>query len=533
MQNGTMIQSSPLCGIGCGCVSATDEKISIGIEAKCRASPGTVQESRDIDIQDEGANWSLADHSTAAYCHVVFGSDEFKKRVTKNKEAVQILHHAYVFNFDVVVLVIGDTNRVRKGIFVEFTPYHKAMYGFVLEGIYKESLSWLYEPREGEEKYSELQIRSELEALPRNVPYRAYLDHLALWTRLNLTPPEDFIFPLPPCRRIIPTQCAFWNASKGGSDSISKLIWHNLYDPPKHFTTPQTVVISRMLLILEVCVHRLLQHMSAKEDLSAYYSLTDYRNTANKRTSSFRETLKRSKRWFVDRRKELSEQEFPINILRSEKNKNSSSKRKVRNTREAELKAKRKKKYIQKRTFATPTKNTKKLKRYKASSDILKAEIHRRDQTCTGIPFFIEREIARDKFAQYQVKCALCKKKTAWVCAGCHKAYCMGTISPSIRSEGFEDETDRVDMEFLSEVDSTTISKKVPSKIIVGRNSCYHIAHARALDRQVSRKEEESVSFHLNLKTKFCIEIGSQLDGGSVTDLTNDVETSDEESQSP
>jgi hypothetical protein len=109
----------------------------------------------------------------------------------------------------------------------------------------------------------------------------------------------------------------------------------------------------------------------------------------------------------------------------------------------------------------------------------------------------------------------------------------MATISPSIRSEGFEDETDRVNMEFLSEVDSTKNGKKVPSKIIVGRNSCYHIAHARALDLQVSRKEEESVSFHLNLKTKFCIEIGSQLDGGSVTDLTNDVETSDEESQSP
>ena len=58
-------------------------------------------------------------------------------------------------------------------------------------------------------------------------------------------PPKDFCFSLPPCHRVILNQCVFQNASsKGGSDSISKLIWHNLYDTlAKHLTTPETVVL--------------------------------------------------------------------------------------------------------------------------------------------------------------------------------------------------------------------------------------------------------------------------------------------------
>jgi hypothetical protein len=69
---------------------------------------------------------------------------------------------------------------------------------------------------------------------------------------------------------------------------LTKLLWHNMYDPP--CITPQSQVIARMFLLGNMVIHWLHQLCTAKLDLDSYPSLRHFRNAANKR-SSFHNTL--------------------------------------------------------------------------------------------------------------------------------------------------------------------------------------------------------------------------------------------------
>jgi hypothetical protein len=69
---------------------------------------------------------------------------------------------------------------------------------------------------------------------------------------------------------------------------LTKLLWHNMYDPP--CITPQCQAIVRMFLLGNVLIHWLHLLCTTKLDLDRYPSLRHFRNTATKR-SSFHNTL--------------------------------------------------------------------------------------------------------------------------------------------------------------------------------------------------------------------------------------------------
>jgi hypothetical protein len=76
---------------------------------------------------------------------------------------------------------------------------------------------------------------------------------------------------------------------KGGSNTLTKILWHNMYDPPCN--TPQGHAVARMFLLGNIIIHHLNQLFTAKSNLnSGYPSLKHFRNAANKR-SSFHNTL--------------------------------------------------------------------------------------------------------------------------------------------------------------------------------------------------------------------------------------------------
>ena len=52
----------------------------------------------------------------------------------------------------------------------------------------------------------------------------AFQCYLGLWRALNVNPPTDIYFPLPPLARIIPLTVAVWNSLKGGGDTLTKLV---------------------------------------------------------------------------------------------------------------------------------------------------------------------------------------------------------------------------------------------------------------------------------------------------------------------
>jgi hypothetical protein len=112
-----------------------------------------------------------------------------------------------------------------------------------------------------------------------------FFQWLGLWQLVRLT----WRPPLPLIARIIPLNLAIWNAVKGGSDTIAKLLWMNKYSPPSDL--PQASVTSRILLLSLMCVHCLHQVATSKLDVRKKYQLlSHFQNAANKRIS-FRKTL--------------------------------------------------------------------------------------------------------------------------------------------------------------------------------------------------------------------------------------------------
>ena len=141
---------------------------------------------------------------------------------------MQILHHAYVFDFQFVLLLVGDrTGTILTGTWVEFSDALKEEYGLFLRLTYEKSLSWAYKP--DLVSLPEESIKKALKHVTRGgVDYESFTGHFALWQYVT-TKIEG---PLPHVERIIPFLFAKWNCLKGGSDTITKLIWFSMQALP-------------------------------------------------------------------------------------------------------------------------------------------------------------------------------------------------------------------------------------------------------------------------------------------------------------
>ncbi len=182
-----------------------------------------------------------------------------------------------------MLLLIGDrSGNIIRGVWVHFDDCLLQDYGIVLKYIYEHALSWAYDPYEISLPKEEI-----VQVLDnhKTINLETFLGYFYLWRYVSTKLP----LPIPKLERIIPFVMSQWNAIKGGSDTITKLLWLNIYGPPCN--TPQSHAIARMLLIGNVIVHRLNHFFTAKSDLDlSYPSLKHFRNAASKR-SSFHDTL--------------------------------------------------------------------------------------------------------------------------------------------------------------------------------------------------------------------------------------------------
>jgi hypothetical protein len=116
---------------------------------------------------------------------------------------------------------------------------------------------------------------------------RSFLQWLALWRIVQLT----WLPPLPPIARIIPRNLSNWNAVKGGSHTITKLLWTGMNHPPPN-DHPQLAVVSRILLLAHISIHRLHHIATAKAgDPKINYKLLQHFCHASNRCSSLYGTL--------------------------------------------------------------------------------------------------------------------------------------------------------------------------------------------------------------------------------------------------
>ena len=214
---------------------------------------------------------------------------------------------------------------------------------------------------------------------------------------------NDLPLPFPSLKRFIPSICAYWNAVKGGSDTATKLMDDRSMRIPKAHVNTETVALARIIMLLFVTVHRMIQIETSKKDLNRYDSLFCYRNSAAKRTS-FHQSLITCSKAFEYAIKEIKS---GFSVLGTP-----NFRRTLPNCRRIDGVVPTSTTFGHNLPWRTPCRMTKKVKEGTAEDEV--AEMIK---YCFGIPMKC--------LPQNRNKCALCGNKTPWYCVGCKRWLCL------------------------------------------------------------------------------------------------------------
>lgn len=403
-----------------------DEDFEVwGFESKGRVTPGTAaQEERDLNDFNNP--------------HISIDDEEVHEAIHDVGERFQVLQHAYVYDFEKVVLAIGDNQSdLIRSILITFSDDLKSSFGAVLKKLKDISLSWAYpEVSHTQQMPKVLQISNQIKSIADSIPAINGIETLQgtanIWHSMRQLPK-----PIPSFVRFIPAVCAYWNAVKGGSDTTTKLMDDCIVRIPKVHLNHETVAINRLISLTMVLVHRVNQTFTAKKDPNFYDSLQDYRKASSQR-STFFETLLSTRQVLIDElnNAQANHEASPSNEPNGEPRRNP-SRRRVAGVvpQQTEFGASL--------SMKTPKRIGKQARTGTASS-----EVQEMIQNCTGIPM--------KTFPLKYGRCSICAKKTAWYCAGCKRWFCM-------------DGRDTNERELYSH--------NVKDNLVTFRKVCYHIAH--------------------------------------------------------
>jgi hypothetical protein len=438
----------------------------IGLEMKARVASSTDQQER---LSSEFSQSQNSETNVLTYFVMDWNSGNLGQYITCAHEAVQILHHAYTFDLEYVALIVGDNNGdIIRGVFVKFDSDIKLAYGNVMTPLYNFCLKWAYDNTESKPELLN-------QVLNTMAVTRSEFDQMfALWHFLS----NKMTLPIPPVSRIIPLVLAVWNAMKGGSDTITKLLDSISLVIP--IESPCTIVDARLFLLFGVAAFRLEQIVSSKASIINNYggTLWQYRNAASHRFSykSFMKALGKS---LCDHGKETcSDLQCDERALLSTPTASSTRRQPItrHDTRFQRIKI------CCPTTGDTPVRKEKRQKVY-GSSDVSRLsagqqEARSRRNDCTGsiLVKCVNPNLVLDKGANPSKNCnhicVVCGHATKWRCLGCHHYMCA-TFE---RDEGYY----IID----SGRDDTVICKK----------TCHIKFHLEALERDASQEDVPSVT---------------------------------------
>ena len=368
-----------------------------GVEIKSRVSPRTI--SNEVEFVD----------NTRESKNLKVPAEEAHLYIESPGELFQVLHHAYVYDFENVVFIVGDIHsEILQSTIVDFSNDEILNhYKTVLQDLKDLALGWFYPSN----------------SLPRRLPTDVPEEILQVATTLKNIPDNHSIegsvnlylsliqkkLPMPSFVRLIPAVCAYWNAVKSGSDTTTKLMDDRALYPPH--VNAETVACTRLIHLLIVIIHRLFQIISAS-DINSYPTLYHYCNAASHRFTLFKTLLK-------------------IKTILTEKvlnkpNNNSSEKE---NQHPAKQPTRRTVPFRQrvngvlpqpmefgvKLPFQTPKKIKKKVEQSEVCE--LVSDMY---EKCTGRLVQVVDNARRQR-------CSICDKKTSYYCAGCKSWFCFTT----------------------------------------------------------------------------------------------------------
>jgi hypothetical protein len=448
--------------------SEEEEEELILVEAKARVTASTEQKER----RKQGLaalmamNPRLRRQSAKKYWEINAQSNLFSYFVDDKKEALQILHHAFVYDVRYVLLLMGnDTADIISGIFVKFDEGLKTAWKNVLTDISRLSLDWAY--GESAPVFEREFLDPVLESIKLHNKKDGVLDFPSFkqWVLLWHDVRFKKALPLPPIARIIPFVISSWNAFKGGSDTLTKLIWNADYDPPTNDI--QAHAVARLLLLTMTVVHRLRHLATAKADLNFYRSLKHYRNAANQRSSFHKTLLSMASCFGGDADGGVSFAASLPPLVPSAIRHRTRNAPVVQNSFGAVT------------TGVTPQRNSasrmqKLLQTADDQLDDSERRICQRWQTCIGpLVYMVNADGKRGP----KGVCHICNTQTSWTCLGCHTNFCAATEAP--------DESERSRRPKRRKISIPSINGSTTTKTIVARNSCWLHKHIDALEGSV------------------------------------------------
>ena len=433
---------------------STDADLEVwGFEAKSRVTNATAL------LEEEDFSALLFEK------HLRISSHQAFEVIRLEGEKFQIMQHAYVYNLDTVVLAISDAHsEIIRSIIIDFDREIKEKFGKVLGDMMNFSLSWLYScPKQGllSNTSTNSRIRRQSVKIPDNIIKIAKdLPNIngkeTIQGAVNLYHSiHNLPRPLPSFHRLIPAIYAFWNAVKGGSDTTTKLMdLCTLYLP---HTNCETVASARLIMLLFVVIHRLIQAFSGQEDLNTYPSLFVFRRNASKRFS-FHKTLLTCFDVFCNEMKRMEKEADKENCSNTQEQAQAPQHRQPNLHRFGGV-IPEQVKFAPALQTTTPKKVTLKVQSGDAPTPLKDMVFH-----CTGMPM---KSHEMNNNIRFQQRCDYCSRKTSWFCAGCKRWLCMERRSTKDNSR-----------------DMKLYSHKVKDKLHFFHKQCFHIFHEDAWTRK-------------------------------------------------
>lgn len=390
--------------------------------------------------------------------HNRVSSSKAWKYVQKESELFQLLHHAYVYDLDAVVLAVSDRQgQLLTSVIVDFTQEDRDNYGKVLTNLKDLALGWIYnEELDVDEPISIPESVCNIAAtIPTLKDRHTLQSQVNVWHQL-----VSFPKPIPPLKRLIPTIYAYWNSVKGGSDTTTKLMDDCFLRIPRNSINTETTAITRLIMLVHVINHRAMQMFSAKDNLD-YPSLSCYRNAASQR-QTFHTTMNRTSKILKSFLDLSSTPCLPVPCAAPHTpapiRRRAPSRKLVNGILPEEI------------TFAghlpaelkeTPRKHGAMIRNGTAKPGVMNLA-----KTCTGIP--MQRHATSDKSG----KCDRCQKTTNWYCTGCRRWLCMT----------------RRDIKKGTDVPLCLYKKDVKGKETNFVKTCFHFEHENAWKKNADKE---------------------------------------------
>ena len=493
---------------------AFDRIKSHPIEIKCRSgngSDGTIEQAYRIQKKIallKGFGPSRADAGETVYYQVSSSSPHLPDLIPNESERIQCLHHAYTYAAKQTTFLVADPHGlVLYGLIITFDDELLKCYGRVLEHLYEHGLKIFYEGKVEDLpfQYIESVLLSD-ESLKKKFQLDDFMTSYLIWRALlpTLANPDPPVFPIPPCHMLVPLEYSEWNASKGGSDTVTRFTYNcQVVVPVKK---PQAVIVARMFQLHAILLHRAIQSVTGtKELVLADDTLKSLRDRNNKRWPLHDTLSFLSERLVLDSVDvtSISVQDGPTNDNLEHSTTYHPPERFTKQNKKIRFSTDLNVLGCVGKTGATPI-GKGKVRNPKNPNPLNHKKFEKRCRQCHGKPSRMVHRAERGKrlgeLVEKFLDCAMCGQRTGWLCFGCKRPLC------------FDQDRQKVLRDKLKSDQGDNLRKKYPAFSQLGRNnapeyfslvgeignkelftrkSCFHYAHPNYYVEVVESENEE------------------------------------------